>query len=139
MIRSYIIKLLVGEIVSPLTAEAKMNIPEWLKPGLKGAAVGAAALAIVGFTLGGWVTGGTAKEMAADQAKLEVIAALVPICIQQSSQDPQVVETLAHLKDASSYQRSDMLMKAGWATMPGSSEPNRNVAKACIKVLAAQF
>ena len=116
-----------------------MNIPEGLKPGLKGAVVGAAALAIVGFTWGGWVTGGTAKEMAADQAKLEVVAALVPICIQQSSQDPQVVETLAQLREASSYQRSDMLMKAGWATMPGSSEPNRNVAKACIKVLAAQF
>jgi hypothetical protein len=48
------------------------------------------------------VTGGTAKEMAADQAKLEVV-------------------------------------KAGWATMPGSSEPNRNVAKECIKVLSAQF
>ncbi len=116
-----------------------MNIPEGLKPGLMGAAVGAVALAVVGFTWGGWVTGGTAKEMAADQAKLEVIAALVPICIQQSSQDPQVVETLAQLREASSYQRSDMLMKAGWATMPGSSEPNRNVAKACIKVLAAQF
>jgi hypothetical protein len=116
-----------------------MNIPEWLKPGIKGAAVGAAALAIVGFTLGGWVTGGTAKEMAADQAKLEVIAALVPICIQQSSLDPQAVATLALLKEASSYQRNDMLMKAGWATMPGSSEPNRNVAKECIKVLAAQF
>ncbi len=139
MIRSYIIKLLVGEIVSPLMEEAKMNIPEGLKPGLMGAAVGAAALAIVGFTWGGWVTAGTAKEMAADQAKLEVVAALVPICIQQSNQDPQVVETLAHLREASSYQRSDMLMKAGWATMPGSSEPNRNVAKACIKVLAAQF
>ncbi|MEJ2123134.1 MAG: hypothetical protein P8Z76_21100 [Alphaproteobacteria bacterium] len=116
-----------------------MNIPEGLKPGLKGAVVGAVALAIVGFTWGGWVTGGTAKEMAADQAKLEVVAALVPICIQQSSQDPQVEETLAQLKDASSYQRSDMLMNAGWATMPGSTEPNRNVAKACIKVLAAQF
>jgi len=116
-----------------------MNIPEGLKPGLKGAVAGAAALAILGFTWGGWVTGGTAKEMAADQAKLEVVSALVPICIQQSSQDPQVVETLAQLKDASNYQRSDMLMKAGWATMPGSSEPNRNVAKACMKVLAAQF
>jgi hypothetical protein len=43
------------------------------------------------------------------------------------------------LREASSYQRSDMLMKAGWATMPGSSEPNRNVAKECIKVLSAQF
>ena len=116
-----------------------MNIPEWFKPGLKGAAVGAAALAIVGFTWGGWVTGGTAKEMAADQAKLEVVAALVPICIQQSSLDPQVVETLAQLREASSYQRSDMVMKAGWATMPGASDPNRNVAKACMKVLAAQF
>ena len=116
-----------------------MNIPEWLKPGIKGAAVGAAALSIVGFTWGGWVTGGTAKEMAADQAKLEVVAALVPICIEQSKQDPQASETLVELKNANSYQRSDMLMKAGWATMPGSSEPNRNVAKACIKVLAAQF
>lgn len=116
-----------------------MITSEWLKPRLYGAVVGAVALATVGFTWGGWVTGGTAKEMAADQAKLEVVAALVPICIQQSSQDPQVVETLAQLKEARSYQRSDMLIKAGWATMPGSSDPNRNVAKACMKVLEAQF
>ena len=116
-----------------------MNTPEWLKPGLQGAAVGAVALAIVGFSWGGWVTGGTAEKMASDQARIEVVAALVPICLEQSSQDPQVVATLAQLKDTSSYQRSDMLMKAGWATMPGSSEPNRNVAKACIKVLSAQF
>jgi hypothetical protein len=116
-----------------------MNIPEWLKPGLQGAAVGAAALAIVGFTWGGWVTGGTAKEMASDQARLAVVAALVPICLDQSSQDPQVVATLAELKDASSYKRSGMLMEAGWATMPGSSDPNSQVASACMKVLAAQF
>jgi hypothetical protein len=77
--------------------------------------------------------------MAADQARLEVVAALVPICIDQSSQDPQVVATLAQLRDASSYQRSDMLMKAGWATMPGSSDPNRQVARACMEKLAAQF
>jgi hypothetical protein len=116
-----------------------MNIPKWLKPGLKGAAVGAAALAIVGFTWGGWVTGSTARQMAADQAQLEVVAALVPICIEQSRQDPHVVETLAQLKDARSYKRRDMLIKAGWATMPGTSEPDRNVAKACMEELAAQF
>jgi hypothetical protein len=116
-----------------------MNIPEGLQPALKGAVLGAAALAIVGFTLGGWVTGGTAEKMAADQARLEVVTALVPICIAQSSQDPQVAETLAQLKDAIGYQRADMLMKAGWATMPGSSDPDRNVAKACLKELAAQF
>lgn len=116
-----------------------MNTPQWLKPGLQGAAVGAAALAIVGFSWGGWVTGGTAKQMASEQARLEVVAALVPICLEQSSQDPQVVATLAQLKDTSSYQRSDMLMKAGWATMPGSSDPNRDVARACMEKLASQF
>ncbi len=116
-----------------------MNIPEWLKPALYGAAAGAVALAIVGFSWGGWVTGGTAKQMASDQARLEVVAALVPICMEQSSQDPKVVETLVQLKDTSSYQRSNMLMKVGWATMPGSSDPNRDVARACMDNLAAQF
>ncbi len=116
-----------------------MNTPEWLKPGLYGAAAGAAALAIVGFSWGGWLTGGTADKMASEQARLEVVSALVPICMEQSSQDPQVAATLALLKDASSYQRSDMLMKTGWATMPGSEDPNRNVARACMEKLAAQF
>lgn len=116
-----------------------MNTPEWLKPGLYGAIAGAVALAIVGFSWGGWVTGGTAKEMARDQARQEVVAALVPICLEQSKQDPQVIETLAELKDAGSYQRSDLLMKAGWATMPGSSDPNRDVARACMEKLTAQF
>ena len=67
------------------------------------------------------------------------LAALVPICLEQSRKDPEVTETLAQLKEASSYQRSDMLMKAGWATMPGSSDPNRNVARACMERLATQF
>jgi hypothetical protein len=116
-----------------------MNIPEWLKPGLYGAAIGAIALAIAGFGWGGWVTGGAANQMASKMARLEVVAALVPICLEQSKQDPQVIKTLTLLKDASSYQRSDMLMKAGWATMPGSSDPNRNVASACMDKLAAQF
>ena len=116
-----------------------MNAPEWLKPGLNGAACGAVALAIVGFSWGGWMTGGSAEKMASDTARLEVIAALVPICVEQSSQDPKVVETLAELKDASSYQRSAMLMEAGWATMPGSDNPNRQVANACMSALAAQF
>ncbi len=116
-----------------------MNIPEWLKPALYGAAAGAVALAIVGFSWGGWVTGGAAKQMATNQAKLEVVAALVPICIEQSKQDPQVVDTLAQLRDAGSWQRSDMLMKAGWATMPGSSDPNRDVARACMETLTAQL
>lgn len=116
-----------------------MITSEWLKPRLYGAVVGAAALAMGGSTWGGWVTGGTAQQMAAERAKHEVVAALVPICIKQSSQDPQVVERLAQLREATSYERSNMLMKAGWAKMPGSSDPNRNVAKACMAKLSEQF
>jgi dienelactone hydrolase len=119
--------------------ETLMNVPEGFKPALYGAVAGAVALAIVGFSWGGWVTGGMAKEMAADQARLEVVAALVPICLQQSSQDPGIVETLALMKDAYFNERRDMVIKAGWATMPGSSDPNRNVARACMEELVAQF
>ena len=41
-----------------------MNAPSQLKPALWGAVGGAVALAIVGFTWGGWVTGGTARTLA---------------------------------------------------------------------------
>lgn len=116
-----------------------MNAPERTKPALLGAAAGAIALAIVGFSWGGWVTGGTAGKMAAEQARNEVVAALVPICVEQSKNDPQLTATMAQLEAANRYKRSDMLMEAGWATMPGSESPNRAVASACMEKLAEQF
>lgn len=116
-----------------------MNAPEWLKPVAYGAVAGAIALAIVGFSWGGWVTGGTASKMANDHARQEVVAALVPICVEQSRLDPRLTETLAQLQAATNYKRSDMLMEAGWATMPGSTDPNRAVASACMEKLASQF
>lgn len=123
----------------PKLEEAEMNTPEWLKPSIYGAAVGAIALAVVGFSWGGWVTGASADRMATEKARHEVVAALVPICIQQSNQDPQAAETLTRLKETSRYQRDEMLMKAGWATMPGSTDPDRAVATACMEQLARQF
>lgn len=116
-----------------------MKTPEWLQPALIGAATGAVVLAVVGFSWGGWMTGSKARDMADDQAHAEVVAALVPVCLEQSKQDPKAAETLAELKGTSSYQRSDLLMKTGWATMPGSEEPDRSVAQACMDKLAAQF
>ncbi len=117
----------------------KRNIPEWLKPGLYGAVVGAVALALVGFTWGGWVTAGTAGKLASEQAQTAVVAALAPICFEQSRQDPEFEALLTELKDTSSYQRRDKLIKTGWATMPGSSDPDRDVVIACLQLLAAQF
>jgi alpha/beta superfamily hydrolase len=116
-----------------------MNTPEWLKPALYGAAAGAAAIAIVGFSWGGWVTGGTAERMAADTANAQVVAALVPICLEQSRLDPDATVKLAQLQEASTVKRADMLIEAGWATMPGAAESDRKVAAACVKELAARF
>ena len=65
-----------------------MQTPEWLKPGLYGAACGAIALAIVGFYWGGWVTGGTAAAMAATRSRADVVTALTAICVDQSKHDP---------------------------------------------------
>jgi hypothetical protein len=112
-----------------------VQIPEWLKPGLYGAAFGAVALAVVGFTWGGWVIGGKAREMAAQQSRTELVSALTAICLDQSKQDPQLAERLAVLKTTTSWSRGDLVMKHGWATMPGTIEANRQVANACAEKL----
>jgi hypothetical protein len=117
--------------------ENLMQTPEWLKPGLYGAVCGAAALAVVGFSWGGWVTGGTARAMAADQSRTDVVAALSLICVDQSKRDPQLAERVAAIKAASSWNRGDLVMKNGWATMPGTPEADSQVAKACADKVGA--
>ncbi|TWG96375.1 hypothetical protein L598_002600000050 [Mesorhizobium sp. J18] len=114
-----------------------MKTPEWISPALYGAAAGAAALAIVGFSWGGWVTGGTAQKLADDASVAAVVAAMTPYCIEQSRSAPNSMEVLASLKDASSYNRRGIIEKAGWATPLGADEPNRDLAVACGMALAA--
>ena len=60
-----------------------MKIPAELNPICWAAAGGAIALAIVGFTWGGWVTGGTAEAQAKQRADRAVVAALTPICVDK--------------------------------------------------------
>jgi hypothetical protein len=84
-----------------------MQAPAWLKPGLYGAACGAVALAIVGFSWGCWVTGSTARLIAAEQLQTDGVSALTSICLDQSKRDPQLTERVALLKAASSWKRSD--------------------------------
>jgi hypothetical protein len=110
-----------------------MKTPEWLRPGLYGAACGAIALGVVGFTWGGWVTGSTAQKMATEQATKDVVTALTAICLDQAKRDPQLIERTAAIKAGSTWNRGDMVAKNGWATLPGGTEPNRQVANACAE------
>ena len=43
---------------------------------------------IVGFSWGGWVTGGTARQTAETMARDAVVTRLAPICVVQSGRDP---------------------------------------------------
>jgi len=94
-----------------------------------------AAALIVGFTWGGWVTGGTAEEMArraALDAQAEVAAA---VCVHQFAKAEDARAQLASLKDLSSYRRSRFVEDGGWATMPGAQRPLRNVGGLCAQRL----
>jgi len=114
-----------------------MDIPSEVKPALWGATGGAVALAILGFSWGGWVTGGTAETMAKQRASTAVVAALAPICVDRFQRQADSAASLVELKKANSWQQGAYVEKGGWATMPGSSSADSAVAKACADVLTS--
>lgn len=116
-----------------------MNLPKLpaeTSPFLWGATVGAIALAIVGFTWGGWVSGGSAERLADARADKATVTALTPICVTQFNASPRARASLAALKEVQSWQQAEYVSKGGWATMPGASgEPSRELAAACAAAL----
>ncbi|MCP1760953.1 hypothetical protein [Bradyrhizobium japonicum] len=110
-----------------------------VRPALWGAVAGAIALTIVGFSWGGWVTGGTAETLAKNSAATAVVAALTPICVDKFRQAADASANLVEMKKATyAWDQSKFVEKGGWATMPGSAEPNSAVAKACAESLGSQ-
>jgi hypothetical protein len=78
-----------------------MQVPSETKPTLWGAAGGAVALAIVGFTWGGWMTTGTANKLAEERADSAVVAVLTPICVEKFQQNGDAIANLAALRAGS--------------------------------------
>jgi hypothetical protein len=68
-------------------------------------------------------------------AREDVVTALVPVCLNIARNDPERAEMLATIRGSSSYQRRGAVMAAGWATMPGTDAPNRDIAQACVAAL----
>jgi len=93
---------------------------------------------IIGFTWGGWVTGGTAREMAKVMAEDAVVRRLAPICVVRFEQDPGKDQKLKELKEMSTWQRGEYVKKQGWATLPGEKEPDSKVADECAKLLVPE-
>jgi hypothetical protein len=112
-----------------------MQVPAELKPACWGAVGGAVALAIVGFTWGGWLTGATAETQAKQRSERAVVAALAPICADKFKKQADASANLIELKKVSSWQQGSFVEKGGWAMMPGSTSTDSAVASACAELL----
>ncbi len=102
---------------------------------LQGAAAGAAATIAIGFIWGGWVTGGTAKDMERKSANSAVIAVLAPICADKFRQANDATMKMTELKKVSSWQQDTFIADGGWATFAGKTSPEPGVAQACANLL----
>jgi hypothetical protein len=91
---------------------------------------------IVGFTWGGWVTGGTAREMAqtaGDQSRDELASV---ICAEKFMAAADATVQLTALKAIDSpYRQRQFIDDGGWATMPGQEKGARQASELCVEVL----
>jgi hypothetical protein len=102
---------------------------------LQGAAAGALATVVCGFYLGGWTLGSNVQKQVQGAEQASIVRVLAPICADKFKNAADAGANFEALNKADSWKRDEMIVKAGWATFPGS-EPDRQVADACAKLLA---
>jgi hypothetical protein len=108
--------------------KSKMGkIKENVKVGIWWFISGAIIAMIIGFTWGGWVTGGTSTEMS-DEA---VLASRAAICVAQFTKDPNYQDNLKEFKGMESWKRSELIENGGWDKMPGQEKASPSVSSAC--------
>lgn len=100
--------------------------------------VGAVGVMLVGFTWGGWVTGGTARSMADSAATATHDQLVAAICVDRFQTGTDASIQLAALKALVSYERGSFIEKGGWAAMPPEKAvPTRTASRLCADQLAA--
>ena len=91
---------------------------------------------ILGFTWGGWVTGSTARAMAAAAGESAIVKRLAPICVARFHEQSDKAQKLKELNEIASWQRTAYVEKQGWATMRGEEKPDNQVAIECARLLS---
>ena len=111
-----------------------MEAPSQLKPALWGAVGGAIALAITGFTWGGWVTASKAEVLARQQVQAALVEVLTPICVDKLNRATDAPARLVELKKiTSSWDRERFVKDNDWAKF--GKESNSRVVDACASEL----
>jgi len=103
---------------------------------LQGAAAGAVATIVVGFSWGGWSLSSTVDTMAKARSELAVVAALAPVCADKFRALPDVEAKKVALSKVDSWKRRDEFPKE-FVTLPGESYPSSALVDACYTLLLA--
>ena len=103
-----------------------------LKLALWGAVGGAIAVAIIGFSWGGWVTGGSAELTAKTRSAAAVVTALAPICASQFKHNPDAAAQQTVLIAKGFWEQRKLIETADWAKMPGSTDVAPGVRKLAL-------
>ncbi len=97
----------------------------------------AVATMIIGFSWGGWVTGGTSRSLAmtaGDASRAELASV---ICVERFKAAPDSAAKLVEFKAITdSYKKRQFVETGGWANMPGQKTSDRRAAEGCAVALA---
>ena len=94
------------------------------------------ATMVVGFTWGGWVTGGSAQERADAAAQQAVAQLAADICVKRYLAAPDARMNLAAFNEESTYRRDGLIEEGGWVTFADQEEPIDGAADLCADRLA---
>jgi hypothetical protein len=111
---------------------------ESLKRLFQGAFAGVIATLLIGFTWGGWVTGGTAAKMTSEAVEATQVTLYSPICVERYIAKATPEQRAAFAKE-SNWRRDALIEKTGFATPPGSSGLSDAVADQCAETLSKQL
>jgi hypothetical protein len=98
---------------------------------------GAAVLTMfLGFTWGGWVTGGTAAQMAEEAAQNSAAKLAAAVCVERFVNAPDAAAQLAALKETSRWKQRSFVDDGMWTTLAGMDVPVDGAAELCAAQLA---
>ena len=110
---------------------------ESLKRLLQGAAAGAIATIIIGFSWGGWMLGSTAKKLATDDTRSAIVTIAAPACAEHFVNKANDEKWAEHQK-VDTWRRDTYIKDAGYATVAGlvnDYSTSSAIADACVKAL----
>ena len=104
---------------------------------VQGAAVGAIATIIIGFSWGGWMLGSTAKKLASDETRSAIVTVAAPACAEHFANKAND-EKWAEYQKVDVWRRDTYIKEAGYAAVPGLANDYSTswaIAHACVKAL----